>query len=118
MNYIAIPGLRKRQGGTYTPPIVSSGKETARHIMEVVSNHYEITIESLIGKSRRREIVLPRHVCFFLIYRMTTIPLGEMARMFGGRDHTTAIHGREAINNLLSTDENFRQEIELIKNKI
>lgn len=92
-------------------------KRTAnpKEVFEVVASHFNLKAGQLKGKRRVREIVLPRQVLMYLLRTELSLPLMEIGKMVGGRDHTTVMHAVEKITNLLSTNENLRVDIEEIK---
>lgn len=118
MNYIAIPGLKRTFLGRRPIFVADSPGEQATRIMEVVSKHYDISIGTMISKSRIRKYVVARQVCCVLIYKTTTMCLADIGKLLGGRDHTTAIHARKTIEDLLDTNEAFREEFDAIRNKL
>ncbi len=82
---------------------------TAERIMECVCKYFSVKKEDLVGKKKNKEIVEPRQICMYLICDLLDLPLVSIGQLFGGRDHTTVIHAREKITNLI--DENNRIKI-------
>lgn len=76
------------------------------NIQQTVSRYYKIKISDLTCKSRQRTIARPRQMAMFLCKELTNKSLPEIGKAFGGRDHTTVLHGWKKINLLLkqSTD--------------
>lgn len=70
---------------------------TAELISRVVAEYYSISVEDLTGKSRRREVTVPRQIAIFLTREMTNMSLPQIGVAFGGRDHSTIIHSCTAI---------------------
>ena len=118
MNYIVIPGLKFQHGIRSYLSLDSDKQEVADRIMRVVSEYYGLTLEELTSKSRLRKRVLARHICSSLILKRTSFTLAEVAKMLGAKDHTTAIHSRKVLQDLLDTDENLKKEFLIITNKI
>lgn len=107
----------------YTPKIsaeegVKLNIISPEKIMTVVLGHYDISIDKLRTPSRFKNLVHIRHVCMYLLKIRTIMTLKTIGSMFGGRDHTTALHGINAISNLIQTNEEFRKEIEFLNSQI
>lgn len=77
--------------------------------MQVVSDYFGITITRMLSKCRNNELVLARYICFWFMRRDTTLTLKNVACLFGGRDHTTVIHGLASIKDRMTTDPDIRR---------
>ena len=66
---------------------------TPQLIIEVVSEHFQISLDQMISKNRSNEIAKPRQIAMYLCKTMTDIPLDSIGSLLGGRDHSTIIHG-------------------------
>ncbi|HEX2987212.1 MAG TPA: chromosomal replication initiator protein DnaA [Chloroflexota bacterium] len=66
-------------------------------IMAAVARYYHVSEEDLRGKARDKRVVLPRQVSMYLLREETELPLVEVGRLFGGRDHTTVLHSVEKV---------------------
>lgn len=90
-----------------------SEKISVIHVAEqIVCDHYKISQDAIRSKSRLREIVLPRQVAHWLVatnYK-NVIPLSMIAAIIGNRDHATALHSRNTIDNLREYDQFIKQE--------
>ena len=73
-------------------------------IIDVVCKFYHVTKSELIGKKRNKELVDPRQMCIYLMSDLLTLPLTSIGEIMGGRDHTTVIHARDKITELIKTD--------------
>jgi chromosomal replication initiator protein len=82
----------------------------------VVSRYYSIGKRVLLGDSRARPVARPRQVLMYLLRRELGLPLEEVGRVVGGRDHTTVMHAVEKITHLASTDVKIREDLLGIKN--
>lgn len=87
-------------------------------IQNVVSKYYQISLTDLKGKKRVKAIVLPRQIAMFLSRELTANSLPKIGAEFGGKDHTTVIHAYEKINHAITKDNQLKQDIEEIKNKL
>lgn len=84
-------------------------------IMEVVADHFKITVADLKSKSRKKEIVYPRQVAVYFAKEYTDLPLKSIGVHFGGRDHSTIIHSVQVITELLETDRAVEETIYKLK---
>ena len=74
---------------------------TPELILTKTSELYGFSNEELMGGSRRRPLVTARQVAMYIFRELTDLSYPAIAREFGGRDHTTVIHGVEKIRNLM-----------------
>ena len=91
---------------------------TAQLILEVVTEHFGITEEQIMSKSRSSDVAKPRQISMYLCKKLTDLPLDAIGQLLGGRDHSTVIHGVRKISEEIEADEAFRKTIETIKKKI
>ncbi len=87
-------------------------------IQKMVCEHFQVPIEKVKEKTRKRAIVQARQLSMFLAKSYTKNSLKLIGKHFGGRDHSTVIHSCQAIQNLLDTDEEFRDHVDELKKKI
>jgi len=66
-------------------------------ILDATAKTFGFTLEELCGHSRRRPLVTARQIAMYVMRDMTDFSYPAIAREFGGRDHTTVIHGVEKI---------------------
>ncbi|MEO0358766.1 MAG: chromosomal replication initiator protein DnaA, partial [Pseudomonadota bacterium] len=71
----------------------SDRKITVEDIQRKVSDHYNIRLSDMLGPKRVRTFARPRQIAMYLCKQLTTRSLPEIGRRFGGRDHTTVMHG-------------------------
>lgn len=91
---------------------------TAQLIIEKVSEHFEISIDQMISKSRSKDVTRPRHIAMYLCKNMTDTSLDAIGTLLGGRDHSTIIHGIQKITEEYESDQQTRNLIETLKKKI
>jgi chromosomal replication initiator protein len=90
---------------------------TMDKIIEIVSGHYDLSIEEIKSKNNSRQIAVPRQVAMYLCKRLTEHSFPQIGRAFGGKHHTTVIHSVDKIENLIKEDRNFHRVVsELIDN--
>ena len=93
----------------------SDRKITVEEIQRRVSEHYNIRLSDMIGPKRLRSYARPRQVAMYLCKQLTTRSLPEIGRRFGGRDHTTVMHGVKRIEELKGQDSQIADDIELLR---
>ena len=91
---------------------------TADKIISSVCTFYKVDKENLLGKSKKKELVQPRQICAYLMCEIMNIPLVSIGEALGGRDHTTVIHSREKVTQLLKVNDRIAKEVNDIKNII
>jgi chromosomal replication initiator protein len=89
----------------------SDRKLTIEEIQRKVAEHYNIRLSDMIGPKRLRTIARPRQVAMYLAKQMTPRSLPEIGRRFGGRDHTTIMHGVRKIEDLMTTDSQLSDDL-------
>lgn len=100
--------------------MVNSKKKTITisRIAESVANFYSITLEDLLKQSRRKEFVKPRQTAMYLARKELGSSFPAIGDFFGGRDHTTVMHGVEKVEKALNSNDTIKQEVELIIEKL
>jgi chromosomal replication initiator protein len=93
----------------------SDRKVTLDEILRKVAEHYNIRLADLAGPKRTRAIARPRQVAMYLAKRLTPRSLPEIGRRFGGRDHTTILHGVKRIEELMATDSQLADDIHILR---
>lgn len=89
-----------------------------QHIIKTVSQFYEISETDILGKNRKQEVVLPRQIVMFLMRDELRNSYPFIGDKLGGRDHTTVMHACSKIEQNLRDNENFEDEINLIKQQL
>lgn len=93
-------------------------KFSSSKIIDKVCSYYSITKQDIIGKSKVKNIALARQVAMYLCKNMTKMNYGEIARDFGNRDRTTALHNVEKIRVEIKTNPLLKEEVEYIMKDI
>lgn len=93
----------------------SDRKLTIEEIQRKVAEHYNVRLSDLIGPKRLRTIARPRQVAMYLAKQLTPRSLPEIGRRFGGRDHTTIMHGIRKIEELMATDSQLNDDLQLLR---
>ena len=85
---------------------------TAESVMDAVAKYYRIKISDILGKKRTRNLARPRQVAMSLTKELTNLSLPSIGEAFGGRDHTTVMHGVKAVAKLRAEDPELAQDYE------
>lgn len=98
-------------------------KNTARevsidYIQKVVCDYFDLPIELLKSKTRKREIVQARQIAMYFAKKMTKSSLANIGLHCGGKDHATVLHACRTVNNLSETDKHFRRYLEDLDKKL
>ncbi|EKE19484.1 MAG: Chromosomal replication initiator protein DnaA [uncultured bacterium] len=101
--------------------IISSGKKKgvqAQHVIEAISQYFNISTKELIEKGRKKEIAYARHVAMYLMRSELNVSYPSIGAQFGGRDHTTALHAFEKISKDMEKDEKVREDVGILRERI
>jgi hypothetical protein len=107
-----IPDYRMSYGA------IPAGKPRIDDFIRAACRHFDVTRGEFLSARRPKKLFLPRQVAAYLARTMTDHSLPEIARRFGGRDHTTIMHSVEKIERLLKNeDEAIRGHVEAVKSE-
>ncbi len=97
----------------------TNGAQTKRRssdeVVDIVCKYYSVGKRNLLGDSRSRPIARPRQILMYILRMEMGLPLEEVGRVVGGRDHTTVMHAVDKIKELASSDVQIREDILGIK---
>ncbi|NBO20997.1 MAG: chromosomal replication initiator protein DnaA, partial [Rhodobacteraceae bacterium] len=96
----------------------SDRKLTIEEIQRRVAEHYNIRLSDMIGPKRVRTIARPRQIAMYLAKQLTPRSLPEIGRRFGGRDHTTIMHGVKKIEELMSSDSQLVDDVQMLRRQL
>lgn len=117
----SIPGLRNRTEVVVTArkrEIIKNGKGVDfDHILDVVCEHFGVSREKVLGRSRWASICEARHIAIYLTYHYGLKTCVEVARLFN-RDHTTVIHSLSIVNGYCEVEEGYRELLQQIQMKL
>jgi len=91
---------------------------TPAQVIEAVARHYGVHPEDLRGKNRSQEVAVPRQIAMYLIREELGLPLAEIGRELGGRDHTTVLYGYEKVAQSIEVDARLRREVLALREKL
>jgi len=86
-------------------------KVNYRRILSVVGKTFKIKTSDLCGKSRKKKLILARHIAAYLLRKELELPLQKIGEILGGRDHTTIMHAENKIDRAFSTNQQIRHQI-------
>ncbi|GLR17208.1 chromosomal replication initiator protein DnaA [Portibacter lacus] len=91
---------------------------TVENIKQLVAEHFQVPIEKLGGKTRKRSIVIARQLSMYLAKNLTNKSLKNIGNNFGGRDHSTVIYSCKAVQDLMDTDIIFKDTVAELEKKV
>ena len=91
---------------------------TPASIINAVTGFYKVTKGELIGKCKKKELVLPRQVCCYLMCELLSLPLMSIGKELGDRNHTTILYSRDKVESMIAVNDKMAKDIDDIKNII
>ena len=88
------------------------------YIQKTVSDFYNLKVDQLKDKTRKKEIVIARQIAMYFSKEYTNHSLKSIGYHFGGRDHSTVIHAVQSVNDMMDVNTNFRSSIDDIKKRL
>ncbi len=88
------------------------------YIQKVVCDYFELPLELLKSKTRKREVVQARQLAMYFSKNMTKSSLSAIGAHCGGKDHATVLHACRTVNNLMETDKKFKGYISDLQKRI
>lgn len=88
------------------------------YIQKVVCDYFDLAIDTMKSKTRKREVVQARQIAMYFAKNMTKSSLATIGMHCGGKDHATVLHACRTVNNLMDTDKRFRAYIDELEKKI
>ncbi len=104
--------------GLQTEGVPQTQVRTLNDVIEAVSRYYQISREILVSEKRRRDIIVPRQICMFLIREILNHPYETIGENFGGRNHTTVLHSCNKIMEKLQIDQRLIRDINALKREM
>lgn len=91
---------------------------TIEDIQKKVSERYNLKLADLYSSRRIKSIALPRQIAMYLSKSLTSKSLADIGKKFGGKDHTTVIHASKKIQELIDTDQDFAEDVTILRKQI
>lgn len=92
--------------------------QAVEKLKDVVSSYFQISKTDLLSASRKPNIVYARNICFYILRTEFKLQLVKIGEIFGGKDHTTVNYGYERIKDMLNENNNTKNDIQYIKEKL
>jgi chromosomal replication initiator protein len=96
----------------------ASRELTPESIRDRVARAWNTTVDGLISKKRTKELTVPRQVAMYMMRDMLDLPLTEIGRLFGGRDHSTVIYSIAKVEEDMQTDDAFCARVESLRSEL
>ena len=84
---------------------------TIGKVQEAVCQYFNITMDSLLSKSRKRQIVQARQIAMYMSRNLLKCSLSTIGSEIGGKDHSTVLHACATVQDLMSIDKTFKQYV-------
>jgi len=91
---------------------------TVDEIQKTVADHFNMKQADLLSERRTRSVARPRQIAMYLCKQHTTRSYPDIGRRFGGRDHTTVLHGVRKIEELMPQDDQIARDVEALTRKL
>ncbi len=91
---------------------------TVDEIQKTVADHFNLKQADLLSERRTRSVARPRQMAMYLCKQHTTRSYPDIGRRFGGRDHTTVLHGVRKIEELMAQDDQIARDVEALTRKL
>ncbi|MGV8096659.1 MAG: chromosomal replication initiator protein DnaA [Mangrovibacterium sp.] len=88
------------------------------YISKVVCDYFNLPVNQLQTKTRKREIVQARQLAMYFSKNLTKSSLAAIGLQIGNKDHATVLHACKTVSNLIDTDKNFRHFVDEIERKL
>jgi chromosomal replication initiator protein len=87
-------------------------------IIEIVAEFFNLTKEDILNEKRTKNVALARQIVMYFLRHYLNLPLKQIGKILGGKDHSTVIHGIEKIEELIEKDESFKENVVEIERKL
>ena len=91
---------------------------TVENIARLVAEHFDVPIETLSSKTRKRQVVIARQLSMYLAKNYTKSSLKTIGDNFGGKDHSTVIYSINTVRDLIDTDSLFKDTVAELEKKV
>ena len=91
---------------------------TIDHIQQIIADYFNLDIESLHSKTRKRNVVQARQLAMFFSKKYTKSSLSTIGSQIGQRDHATVLHACKTVENLIETDREFKKYVSDLETKL
>ncbi len=116
----SIRDALRHSGSGYQESGRSGGERPVTHdeVISAVAEHFDLSASDLTGIVRKKEIVVPRQVCMYLIRKDLGYSYEKTGELFGGRNHTTVMHAFTKVSREMKTDKNLLRHITALRREL
>lgn len=112
----SVKEILKKSSSNYVEKSVPNNKPISHEdVITCVADHFDLSQADLLGTVRKKEIVVPRQVCMYIIRKDLSYSYEKIGEVFGGRNHTTVMHAFTKVNRELKTDKNLIKHISSLR---
>lgn len=98
--------------------IVRQQPLTVEQVLNVIADYYHVDLNDLTGRSRNKEIVLPRQMAMYILREEMGVSLPQIGEAIGGRDHTTVLYAHEKMKEEIEANDQRRREFLAIRERL
>ncbi len=91
---------------------------TPDKVLNSIASYFDIKTEKIINRCRKKAVVKPRQIAFYLLRTELDMSYPEIGKFMGGRDHSTAIYAYEKIKKELDLSDDLSNQIKFIREKL
>lgn len=89
-----------------------------KQVISSICSYFKLNFRELAGPKRQKELVLPRHIAMYILSEELGITVEKIGQILGGRDHTTVMHGRDKIKELIVKDREVQRILIEVKQEL
>jgi chromosomal replication initiator protein len=93
-------------------------KITQNEILQIVANECDVTVEDILSKSRKQNIVDARYICFAAFKLRCGLSLQDIGKIVANRDHTTVIHGLRSFHDRYTVEQHYKNTVDRVFEQI
>jgi chromosomal replication initiator protein len=116
--YNRVPDLKEVKNILNAYLSVPYRKTSPATVLKAVADFYTVSLNDLTKRSRKKEVVKPRQVAMYLLREEIKLSFPDIGQKLGGRDHSTVIHACEKIKKEEAADDQLKQELIMIKERV
>jgi chromosomal replication initiator protein len=99
-------------------PLAANRTPSVERIQDATCEHFGLTREQLVSRSRAERVAWARQTAMYLSRELTDLSLPQIAREFGGRDHTTVLHACRRVTTALSSTPAAFRDVEALTHRL
>ena len=112
-----LPSTPENIAPFLTQQIKKNIKLDHKKILDTVCAFFNLSLKDLTGPKRQKELVLPRHMAMYILCEDLNMTVEKIGQLLGGRDHTTVMHGRDRIKQLINSDREVQRLLIEVRQK-